>query len=180
MVARHPSSAKKIEHSGAPACRFATRPMPYSNTFRIASMVFQLRVVAGTPKCFSTTAFEYVRPLRRTLRTNLAVTPTIRTSHFDPAGCSIGSFGFDRGAFSSTVTNRPISFPAGASPNQSPSANATTSDPLQTISSGSNASRRKISFRNFASLTFSRTTNVPAAPIFTTPNSASSFASLLG
>ena len=32
----------------------------FSKTSRMTSMVFQLRVVAGMPRCFSTTALEYV------------------------------------------------------------------------------------------------------------------------
>src|SRR5881392_2154397 len=84
------------------------------------SMVFQLRVVAGMPRCFSRTALEYVWPSRRTLNANLPVMATTWTSHFAPAGCSIGSGSFARGAFCSTLTNRPWSFPKTASPNQFP------------------------------------------------------------
>src|SRR6266542_2838326 len=105
---------------------------------------------------------------------------TTRTSHSSTAGCSIGSGGFARGAFCNTLTNRPTSFPAGALANQSPRASASTSRAGRIISSGLNGNRRRISSRNFVWLTFSRTTNVPAAPMLTKPNCSSSFASLPG
>jgi len=46
----------------------------------MASMVFQLRVVAGTQRCLSTTALEYVWPVRRRLNANL---PVMESGGFD-------------------------------------------------------------------------------------------------
>ncbi len=40
--------------------RIAESRCYFPKTSRMASIVFQLRVVAGTPRCFSTTALEYV------------------------------------------------------------------------------------------------------------------------
>src|SRR6185312_7114205 len=77
-----------------------------SRMSRIASSVFQLRVVAGTPNVFSTTSLGYrsVRPCRRQrLTANLPETATTLTCQSVPSGRRIGSRGNVRGRFPKTV-----------------------------------------------------------------------------
>src|SRR5205807_7600281 len=105
---------------------------------QMAEIVFQLRVVADTPRFFSTTSLGYtnVRPNRRwTLKANLPVTPITFTCHVSPAGWLMGRGGSVRGRFAKTLTNRLTSLPEGSFANGSPDAMSMTSRDWQIMNS---------------------------------------------
>src|SRR5262249_55238507 len=81
-----------------------------------------------------------------------------------------------RRGLANTFTNRVVSGPAGCRANGSFFASLRMSRAGQIIISHSNGNFFAIAARRVDSLTFLRTTNVPTAPMLTTPNCANCFA----
>lgn len=104
-----------------------------------------------------------------------------RTSHLPDEGRLNGRETETRLAFDDRMlTNRTISAPAGSVPNGYSFSKRTKSRPLQIITFASNGSFLSSSAQNFSRDPGFRTTNVPAAPTFTTSYSLSSLARTLG
>src|SRR4029077_15306931 len=81
-----------------------------------------------------------------------------------------GRAGSARGRLCNTLTNRVMSGPDGCRAKGSFDVNLVISLAGQIMISHLNGNFLAMPARNIDSLTFSRTTNVPTAPMFTTPN----------
>jgi len=104
----------------------------------------------------------------------------IRTNHSPLWGSVIGREILSRQVFERMLTNRTRSGRVGSAPNGSSLSNRIRLLPLQDAISAVNGNFRRSSARNFAREPGFRTTNVPAAPTFTTSKAPSSLASVLG
>src|SRR5262245_23458368 len=104
----------------------------------------------------------------------------ILSSQSSSEGRHKGRTGGAGSRLASTFTNRVIFGPEGCWPNTSFDASLITSRAWQIMISHLNGSFFAIAARKVDWLTFSRTTNVPTAPILTTPNLLSCLAIVAG
>src|SRR5215475_1461971 len=107
---------------------------------------------------------------------NLSQIAIIFISHSSLEGRFKGRGGGVAIRFAATLTNRVMSGPDGCPENGSFDASFTTSRAAQIMISHLKGSLFANALRRADSVTSSRTTNVPTAPMFTTPNFDNCFA----
>src|SRR4029077_1421660 len=152
------------------------------STLAIAPMVFQLRVVIGTPYSRSSAprnpmTFMWRRYIPMTNRFRLV---RIFISHGPLDGNRMGVDGVKRGCWDSTLTKRTTP-PRTDCPSKGLfEIRVATSRPWQTAISATNGSLRATSARAWAWVIRCRMTSVPAAPILTAPRCCNASASLVG
>jgi hypothetical protein len=153
---------------------FPSRLLPLlPGVFKIRTMariVFQLRVVAGTPNSLSTRPrYPIVFIWRRyTPNTNRSFDAITRTSHSPSGGNVTGRTARRPPALDRMLTNRTTSGPAGTLPKGLSVSKRIRSRPSQSTTSAWNGNFRSNAARNLVREPGFRTTNVPAAPILTT------------
>ena len=145
-------------------------------------MVFQLRVVTGTPYRRSNVpsnpmTFMWRRYMPMTNRFCLA---RIFISHWPLDGNCMGVDGVKRGRWDSTLTKRTTSPRADCPKKGFFEIRLVISRPWQTTISATNGSSRATSARAWAWDIRFRMTSVPAAPILTAPRCFSASASFVG
>lgn len=145
-------------------------------------MVFQFRVVAGTPYSLSIwPRYPIVFMWRRYIpNTNWPCEAITRTNHPASEGNATGSEARTPPTFDRMLTNRTTSEGHGSGPNGFSISNRMRSRPSHRTTSALNGSLSSNAARNFARDPGLRTTKVPAAPTFTTSKSLSSRARMLG
>ena len=136
----------------------------------MAIIVFQFRVVAGTPNTLSIWPRSSIVFMwrRYTPKTNRLFDTITRTNHSSRGGSVRGMEARQWPAFDRMLTNRTISGRDGSVPNGFSISRRIRWRPSQSTTSASNGSFRRSSARNFPRGPGFRTTNVPAAPTFTT------------
>jgi hypothetical protein len=166
------SATVAVVHSGA----------SLRSTLTIAAMVFQLRVVSGTPYSRSSAprnpmTFMWRLYMPMTNRFRLA---RIFINHWPLDGSLMGVDGVKRGRRDSTLTNRTTPGRTDCPSKGSCDSRLAISRPWQTTTSVANGSSRATAARARACVIGRRSTSVPAAPMLTAPRCFSASASLVG
>ncbi len=143
---------------------------PSFKSRRTARIVFQLRVVAGTPNSLSIWPRSLIVFMCRRYipNTNCLFEATTRTNHFPSGGNATGRVARRPPALDKMLTNRTISGCGVWVPNAFSVSRRIRSRPSQSTTSALNGSLRSNSARNSPRDPGFRTINVPAAPTLTT------------